>query len=176
MAGLVLLLAMASPAARAATFMTPAEALSQAFPGARIERRPLFLTPDQQRAVGRRARARVLSRLVTCHAAWRGDTLIGVGFLETRVVRTMPAVLLVAVAPDTTVMRIDVLAFHEPPDYNPPPRWLRLFAGRRLPELQRRAGIRNLAGATLSAHAFGESARVALALYALVVAPELGGR
>jgi hypothetical protein len=169
-------LAAAAPAG-AAVFASAPQALASAFPGARIERHAFALTGAQATAAEARARARLGSRLVTVYAAWRGDTLAGTAFLDTRVVRTMPGTFLVFVAPDTTVSRVEVLAFHEPPDYLPPRRWLGLFGRRRLDDdLWPQRGIRSLSGATLSARAVTESTRLALALYPAVVAPELRAR
>ena len=169
-------LAAATPA-RATVFMTQPQALAQAFPGARIERREFVLTDAQVAAVERRAKVRVESKLVSAYVAWRGDTLVGTGLFDVRVVRTMPAVMLIAVRPDTSVARVDFLAFHEPSDYQPPARWLATFTGRPLDErLWPKRDIRNLSGATLSARAVTESVRLALALYAQVVGPTLGAR
>jgi len=112
------------------------------------------------------------TRLATAYAGWRGDTLVGVAFFDSRIVRTMPALLMVVVAPDSTVARVDVLAFHEPPDYRPPARWLGTFDGHRLDErLWPDADIRNLSGASLSARAVTESVRLAIALYTSIAGP-----
>lgn len=166
----------AVPAA-AEVYMTRAEALALAFPGARLEARSFAPAEAVRRAVRERARMREVPKLVNAHLAWRGDTLAGAAFFDARTVRTMPGVFMVAVAPDTTLARIEVLAFHEPPDYRPPARWLSLFRRRRLDDrLWPRRDIRNLSGATLSAQAVTESARLALACYALVVAPALRAR
>jgi Na+-translocating ferredoxin:NAD+ oxidoreductase RnfG subunit len=176
---LAALASLAAPPCGAAVFLTQAQALAEAFPRARCERRSFALTPEQARAVESRARVRLPSRLVTAYAAWRGDTLAGAAFFESRTVRTMPGVFMVVVAPDTTVARVEVLAFHEPPDYQPPARWLAGFAGRGLDDqLWPGRGLHHLAGATLSARAVTESTRLALALYETVVAPAIvaGGR
>src|SRR5262245_2576706 len=158
--------------ARGAALMTREQALAEAFPGARIERRTFGLDAADVGAVEKRARVKVPSRLVIAYFAWRGDSLAGTAFFDTRVVRTMPAVLMVVVAPDTTVSRIDVLAFHEPPDYAPQSRWLALFPHRHLDDqLWPGRGIPALSGATLTARAIGESARLALAIYEMVAAP-----
>ncbi len=163
----------AGPAA-AAVYMSQPQALAEAFPGARIERRAVALSAVQAQAVEARARARLSSRLVAAYLAWRGDTLVGTAFFDARIVRTMPGVFMIVVAPDSTVGRVDVLAFHEPPDYRPPARWLGLTARRRLDErLWPGRDLRNLSGATLSARAVTESVRTALALYEVVVAPAL---
>ena len=81
---------------------------------------------------------------------------------------------MIVVAPDTTIAQVEVLAFHEPPDYRPPPRWLATFEKRRLQDrLSPGRDIRNLSGASLSATAVTESVRLALALYEIVVAPRI---
>ena len=165
-----------APPARGAVYMTQQQALEQAFPGARVERRALVLDDAQVNAVQSRANVRLESKLVAAYCAWHGDTLAGTAFFDTRRVRTMPAVFMVVVAPDTTVARVDVLAFHEPPDYRPAARWLGLFARRKLDDrLWPRRDIRNLSGATLSARAVTESVRQSLALYELVVCRALTG-
>jgi hypothetical protein len=160
----------------AARFVTQSQALAEAFPGARVERRTFALTPGQARAVEGRAQVRLPSRLITAYPAWRADTLAGTAFFESRTIRTMPGVFMVVVAPDTTITRIEVLAFHEPPDYRPPARWLDGFAGRPLDDrLWPSRDLRNLAGATLSARSVAESARLALALYETVLVPGFAG-
>lgn len=173
-----LLIAWASslaPEAAATVFMSQREALEQSFPGARCERRAFVLTPQQVKAVQARAGAKLSSRLATAYLAWRGDTLAGVAFFDTRNVRTMPCVMMTSIGPDATVQRVDLLAFHEPPDYRPPARWLGLFERRRLDErLWPRRDIRNLSGATLSTRAITEGVRQALALFEVLVKPTLG--
>lgn len=172
-----LALALAGSSAQATVFMTQPQALAEAFPGARIERKPFFLTETQARTVQQRARAKLTSKVVTEYEAWRGDSLVGTAWFDTRVVRTMPAVLMIVVAPDRSVTRVDVLAFHEPPDYRPTPRWLGLFPGQRLEDRLRPGGsIRYLSGATLTTRAVVDATRLALALYEELVAPTLPKR
>lgn len=164
-----------APAARATVYTTRPQALAEAFPGARIETRSFVLDATQAKAVQDRARVRLESMLASAHLAWRGDTLLGTAFFDARTVRTMPGVFMVVVAPDATIERIEVIAFHEPPDYRPPERWLGQYQHRRLNDrLWPRRDIRNLSGATLSTRAVTESARLALALYQILVAPRLG--
>jgi hypothetical protein len=166
-------IAPASPA-RAQVFMTQAQALDQAFHGARIERRAIVLTESQHAAIESKAHVAVESRLATAYVAWRGDTLDGTAFFDSRIVRTMPAVLMVTISPDSTVRRVDVLAFHEPSDYRPTPRWLDQFTHEPLSDrLWPERDIRKLSGATLSTRSVTESVRVALALYEVTMAPSL---
>ena len=149
-------------------------ALAEVFPGAQVERRSWILDDARRSAVERRAQAKLGTSIVSAYVARHGDSLVGAAFLENRTVRTMPAVILTVIAPDTTVARVDVLAFHEPPDYLPARRWLDQLTGRRLsPSLWPGRDLPTLAGSTLSARAVAESARLALALYSVMLAPEL---
>lgn len=153
--------------------MTQQEALAQAFPGDRIERRSYAPTPALQAAIERRAKAHADSKLVTAYLAWNGTKLDGVGFFDVRTVRTMPGVFLVSVAPDSTVTRVDVVAFHEPSGYRPTPRWLGQFPRRRLnDDLWPGKDIRTLSGASLTTRAVTEATRLAMARFELLVAPE----
>ncbi len=163
-------LAAAAATLRAETLVTLGAALARSFPAARIERCVLALTPADVKRVEQRAHARCEARLVTAYVAWRGDTLAGVAYTDRRVVRTREAVLLISIAPDTTVSRIDVLAFFEPPDYLPPARWLDRIAGHGDPAaLGTGRDIPPIAGATLTSQAVTESARLALAWHGLVL-------
>jgi hypothetical protein len=167
-------LSVAAAPSSAQVFMTQTEALAQAFPGARIERRSLVLSEAQRATVQARARVHVESRLAAAYVAWRGDTLAGTAFFDSRIVRTMPAVFMIAVAPDGGVSRVDVLSFHEPPDYRPTAPWLAQFGHRRLGDgLWPNRDIRSLSGASLTTRAVTEGVRIALALYAELVAPTL---
>ena len=143
-------------------------ALARVFPGARIEPLALALSAADVKAVEQRARARCEARLVTAYVAWHGDTLAGAAYTDRRVVRTREALLMTTIAPDTTVARIDVLAFFEPPDYRPSERWLARFKGT--------GDVPPIAGASLTSRAVSESARLALAWHALLLVPELAKR
>ena len=163
--------------AHAESFVSLDSALAQSFPGARVERRTLALSVADVKAVEKRARARCDTRLVTAYVAWRGDTLAGAAYTDRRVVRTREATLLVSVAPDTTIARIDVLGFFEPPDYRPPARWLDRLRGRGAgAALAPGRDVPAIAGASLTSRAVTESARLALAWHALLLVPELARR
>lgn len=136
-------------------------------PGAEIRRERVFLDAGQKAQVERLARSPLPSSIVTLFRVSEQGRVAGYGILETAVVRTMPATYLVVVQPDTTVRAIELVAFAEPDDYLPPDRWLAQFEGRALTDdLWMKRGIRNITGATLSAHVLTAGARRALALVA----------
>lgn len=171
--GLTLALAAGlAPAANAEVFTTREQALAEAFPGAAIERRSIVLDARQGAAVQKRARAKLETRVGGAYVAMRGDTLLGTAFFDTRNIRTMPGTFMIVIAPDSTVARVEMLAFHEPQDYRPPARWLAQFRGRPLSDrLWPKREIRSLSGASLTSQAVTESVRLALALYEVAVAP-----
>lgn len=161
-----------APSARAKVFASREEALAAAFPQAeRVEAEHHFLSEAQKTEVERIARAPLDSRLVTVHVGRRGDAVLGYAFLDLHTVRTLPEALLVVLAPDGSVRSLRVLAFHEPPEYLPPPRWLQQFEGRSADaRLRLQREVHGIAGSTLSAQAVTRAVRRVLALYQVVVA------
>jgi Na+-translocating ferredoxin:NAD+ oxidoreductase RnfG subunit len=158
--------------ARAEVFASQAEALAAAFPGARVEKRAVLLDEEQKRAVEERARAPLESRVVTLHTAWQGGRAVGYAFVDVHEVRSMPEALLVVITPDGVVAQTRMLAFHEPPDYLPPKRWLEQFDQRTLtPDLRVGGSVHGIAGATLSTRAVTNSVRRSLALFSVLVQP-----
>ena len=132
LAGCAAALTVSGSLARAAVYTTADAVMAEMCPGAKLETRLLTLTVPEQQSLSKFAQVRCDSRLLEVRLAWRNDSLVAAGFVDQRTVRTMPGVFLTVVAPDTSVSRIEVLAFHEPPDYRPPARWLGLFRGHRL--------------------------------------------
>ena len=93
---------------------------------------------------------------------------MGVGFLDTHRVRTLPETVLVAVAPDGRILRVEVVAFREPPEYIAKDVWMRQFDGKQLDsQLTLKGAIRPLAGSTLTANSLTDAARRSLALHRL---------
>lgn len=163
-------LLLSSPALRAEVLLSEKAALERAFPGAVVERRTLYLKPDQVAAIERAARSKLPSPVVTAFEARRDGRLTGRGVLDTHVVRTMPETVLVAVEPDGRLRSALVLQFGEPPDYLPRERWLETLGGRRLDdELWPGRGVRRVTGATLTVQALTSAVRRGLALDALLL-------
>ena len=158
--------------AAAQEVLTQDEALRLAFPGATaIERKTAYLREEDLAAV-RAAAGRgveVGQGVVSYYLARRGTRSLGVAYFDAHRVRTLPEVLMVVVAPDATVQRIEILKFSEPPEYRPRDGWLELFNGRSLsPDLSLKRGIPALTGATLTANAVTDAVRRVLALHHLI--------
>lgn len=156
--------------ARAEVILSEGAALERAFPGAKAERRTLYLTKDQVAAVEKAARSRLPSPIVTFFEARSGVSVSGRAFLDTHVVRTMPETVMTVVEPNGRMKMALVLQFGEPPDYLPRERWLETFSGKVLgDDLAPGRVVRRVTGATLTVQALSEAVRRSLAIDAIVV-------
>lgn len=166
------------PSARATVFLAKDEALALAFPGNdRIEERVVILTDEQKAEIERRARAKLESQLWTIYVGWKGGEVQGYAVIDSHIVRTLPETFMVVIDPKGTLRRVDVLAFHEPPEYLPTERWIGQFSGGTLDDdLKLGAGIQGITGATLSAQAMTGGVRRALALVAVAVPAAAGAK
>jgi hypothetical protein len=166
-----------APRAAAKVFLAKDEALALAFPGSdRVEERVFILTDAQKAEVERRARAPLESQLWTIHVGWKGGEVLGYAIIDSHVVRTLPETFMAVLDSKGALRRVEVLAFHEPPEYLPTDRWVAQFAGRGLDDdLKLGAGIQGITGATLSAQAMTAGVRRVLALFAVVL-PEVAGK
>ncbi|UCH84064.1 MAG: FMN-binding protein [Candidatus Latescibacterota bacterium] len=149
----------------AEVFHSKESALRLAFPDAdTVDKREIFLSSEQVEEVERLARVQVPSRLVTVYIGRKSGSPLGYAFIETHQVRTLPETILIVLEPDGRVRDIYMLAFHEPPEYGPPDRWLGQFQGRLLDDdLSLRGEVAGIAGATLTATAITAALRKTLA-------------
>lgn len=154
--------ALASLAAPARVFMTPEQALASAFPGLKVTRQAIFLSPQQLDAARRESGLDLKEQLVVRYAAADGRF----AYFDTHRVRTLPETVMVVVTPEAKIEKIEILSFHEPPDYLPKPRWIDQFRGRKLDrELALDRAVRPVSGASLSGKAIVNAARKVLALH-----------
>lgn len=148
------------------------QALARAFPPpATVERKTYFLTEAERESASRLAKARIESSLVVAYVGRGPKGILGTAYFDTHTVRTMPETILVTVKPDGSVGGVEVLAFGEPEDYLPRPRWLGLFGGKRLePNLAVGRGLAHVTGATLTTRAIAEAVRRVLAIHTVMSA------
>lgn len=145
--------------------VTREEALRGVYPGASVEPQQVFLTEQQQRRAAELASGPVPSALIARYLASKDGVLIGRAYVDTHVVRTKRESLLVSLDPNGRVLRVDVTAFLEPPEYLALETWRRQYADKTLgDDLHLQRAIRPLAGATLSARAANEAVRRVLAI------------
>ena len=104
--------------------------------------------------------------MVTYYVARRDGRPVGVAYFDAHRVRTLPEVLMIVIAPDARVMRVETVAFREPPEYRAPDGWLNLAADR---ATNREVdALPNIGGATLTANAVKGAVRRTLALHDVI--------
>lgn len=163
----------ATPAAQGPT---REEILASVYPGAAIRPEQVFLTGDQQEQIATLARVEVTSALVARYIAVRDGAVIGRAYVDTHIVRTKRESLLIALTPANAVLRVEVTAFLEPPEFRASEIWLRQYRDQSLDSgLALNREIRPLAGATLTTRAVNAAVRRALATNA-VLHPEVSRR
>ncbi|HEY2774283.1 MAG TPA: FMN-binding protein [Candidatus Binatia bacterium] len=152
-------------------FLARDEALKLAFPDAdRVETRDVILTVEQHKKIEALAAAPLDSDLVTIYVGWKGTTPAAYAIFDTHTVRTFPETFLVVISPEGAVVATHILAFHEPEEYMPSPRWLATFKDRKLgDDLKVGSGVVAITGSTLSTHAVTSGIRRVLAVWNVVI-------
>lgn len=168
--GLFAALLLTAAEGQARLLLTQKQALALAFPaGAEVERKTAFLTDAQLAEAAALAKAKVESKVWSYYAARSSGAPAGYAYFDRVIVRTMPATVMAAVAPDGTLRFLEVLTFEEPDDYRATGRWLSQLKERPLDGDLRVGGVlRNQTGATLTSQAFTEAARRMLAVHAVL--------
>jgi hypothetical protein len=157
----------------ATVYYSKEEAFELAFgQGAAVESLPVFLTDEQAAAVEKAAQAKLDSKLFTFHVGKRGNQVLGYAAIESHTVRTQPETVLIVLSPQGELSRVEMLAFHEPPEYQPPAKWFEKLYRRPLEDLRLNQGVDAITGATLSSRAAVDGVRKVLAIYRLALAEE----
>lgn len=166
MLALALTLLLAPSGGAGKVYLTVEEALKLAFPECVVERTTEVLTEREQVRVQGLAGAELPGRIVRPYVARKEGKLVGTAYFDAHRVRTKNEVLMLVVAPDESLRRVEVLSFAEPLEYLPRASFFAQFQGRRLDErLDLGRDVRGVSGATLSAESATRAARRTLALH-----------
>ena len=160
----------ASPEGFGKVYYSKTEAMELAFGDAsQTEMMSLFLTEQQVGQVEKTARVKLESALFTFYQGTRSGKVLGYAAIESHTVRTKPETLLIVLSPEGELRQIEVLAFQEPPEYQPSGLWFAQFYRKALAQLDFNAEVQGITGATLSAQSALNSVRKVLAIYNIVV-------
>jgi len=162
-----------APRGAGAQALTQDQALALAFPGATLQRHTAYLSEADVARVRALAGSDVAveSTVVSYYVARSGAETLGVAYFDAHRVRTLPEVLMIVVGADHRIRRVETVSFREPPEYQAPDGWLRLFEDRALDDrLSLKGEIPTMTGATLTSGAVTQASRRVLALHA-VIAP-----
>lgn len=165
----LLLLSQVSPS-YAKIFYSKNEALELAFgKDAQVEQLSLFPDEQQVAKIQELAKAKLDSGLFTFYVGKAQGNILGYAAIETATVRTKPETLMIVLTTDGELRNVTTLAFHEPPEYQPPERWFEQLYKRPLAEMDFNKGIDGISGATLSTRAAVGSVRKVMAIYQVMV-------
>jgi len=151
-------------------FYSKEEAMQLAFgDDATVEMKSLFPTDEEIARIEQLAKVKMESKLFSFYVGKKQDKVLGYAAIESHNVRTKPETLLVVLDPEGNLRQVVTLAFHEPPEYQPPERWFAQLLNRKLDELSLGKDIQGVAGATLSTRASVNSARKVLAIFEVML-------
>ena len=157
--------------AGATVYYSKEEAFELAFgKDAQIENLPVFLSDEQQAAIEKLARVKLDSQLYSFYEGRKNGQVLGYAAIESHTVRTQPETLLIVLSPKGELVKSEILAFHEPPEYKPPSTWFQTLIHKPADELRLDKGVDAISGATLSVRASLDSIRKVLAIYRLAMA------
>ena len=171
---LTLAMAMFAAEALSMVYYSKEEAFELAFGGdSEVEPLPVFLTDEQAAEIEKTALAKLDGKLFTFYVGKKQGQVQGYAALESHTVRTQAEMLMVVLSPTGELARAEILAFHEPPEYQPPARWFERLCQRPLEELHLNRGIDGVSGATLSSRAALDSIRKVMAVYRIALREEV---
>jgi hypothetical protein len=157
-------------------FYSKNEAMELAFgKGAQIE--PLSLFPDERQTaqIQQESKVKLESGLFTFYVGKDKGNILGYAAIETITVRTKPETLMIVLTAEGELRNVTTLAFHEPPEYQPPERWFEKLYKRPLADMDFNKGVDGISGATLSTRAAINSIRKVMAIYKVMVKTKGGG-
>jgi Na+-translocating ferredoxin:NAD+ oxidoreductase RnfG subunit len=167
---LFLLLLCAATPSLSTIFYSKNEALELAFgKDAQVEQLSLFPEDPQIARIEELSKVKLDSGLFTFYVGKSQDKVLGYAAIETVTVRTKPETLMIVLTADGELRNVTTLAFHEPPEYQPPERWFEQLYKRPLADMDFNKGIDGISGATLSTRSTINSVRKVMAVYQVMV-------
>lgn len=133
--------------------------------GVSVSKEQFKLCPKEIKSLQSMAKASIKSNVVRFYRVKKGLKLEGYGVILLQTVRSKKTAVLYVIGKNQKIKNIEIIAFHEPREYKPKENWLSSFDNKdRNSNLFSGKGIPNISGATLSARAVSDLARVALAI------------
>ncbi len=153
--------------------ISPFDAIKQSYGhnGVHISKKNLLLTNKEALAVSALAKVRMTSKIYRIFKVSDANGIHAFGVLITKKVRSKNAAVLYLIEHDTGMLKsIEIVAFNEPSEYIPSKRWLQQFDGKKSGDVLRvGTNIPTITGATMSARTLTDGARLALAIYEIVL-------
>ena len=135
-----------------------------------VEAKQIVLSKDQFEKIKSRARAAVRTKVYRYYDIKSGSKRVGYGVLITRKVRSKKATVLYAFDLSGKLKFSEIMMFSEPPEYIPNTKWMSQFKNQSsAAKLTVGKDIPTISGSTLSARSITDGARVARAIYEIVL-------
>ncbi|HHD75935.1 MAG TPA: FMN-binding protein [Campylobacterales bacterium] len=130
-----------------------------------VEKKSLILTKEDVKTIQSNAHSKVDSKVVRYYKITKDNTPLGNAILLKKRVRTKIAAILYIVDNNNSMLGIEILSFKEPSEYKPSQEWQKMLVGKTAEDtLVAGDDIPTISGATLSARAISNSARLALSI------------
>ncbi|CAA6800479.1 MAG: Unknown protein [uncultured Sulfurovum sp.] len=130
-----------------------------------VQKKSLILTKEESKIIQKQAKAKLSSKIVRYYEVKKENNTIGHAILLKEKIRTKYAAILYMVDNNNTMLGIEIVSFKEPSEYKPNDNWKKIFVGKTAEDtLVAGEDIATISGATMSARAISNAARVALAI------------
>ena len=157
----------------ATIFYSKNEAMELAFgKGTPVETLSLFPDDEQIAKIQALAKTKLESGLFSFYVSKTQDKINRYVAIETNNVRTKPETLMIVLSADGQLQDVVTLAFHEPPEYQPPEHWYSSLFKRPLAAMDFSQGVDGISGATLSTRSALTSIRKVMAMYEIMIKPQ----
>lgn len=134
----------------AKVFITPEEALKDAFPNSQIEKKRIYLSLEDLENLKNKLKFQIKHRFYSFYVAKDNLKQIqGYAILHTDIVRTKEMSLMIILNSNFELSKFYLISFYEPLEYKPTERWLNLFINKK-DKLILGIDIPIIAGATLT--------------------------
>lgn len=155
----------------AAILLTPFEAIHNAYgKDVTVSKRNILITSDQASAITKIAKQKLSTKIYRTFKVEKGSKIIAYGVLTVNKMRTKDAVVLFLINLKGSIESVHTVAFNEPPEFVPNDTWNTLFVNKdKSNTLRVGKDIPTITGATLSARGYADGARLALAVYDVVL-------
>jgi len=134
-------------------------------PSVTVTKKQFNLSKKQMKAVQNSAKAQLDSNVIRMYTIKQGKSIQGYAVLIVQTIRTKKAAVLYVMDQNQKLKGIEILAFKEPSEYKPNKAWQGVFKGKTKEDnLFSGKGIPTISGATLSARAIADAARIAISI------------
>jgi Na+-translocating ferredoxin:NAD+ oxidoreductase RnfG subunit len=170
----VIIMGIAAPSARAILYLTKEEALQVALPEAQdIRIEEVQLQPEQQQRVRQKVDEPVDADSFIFYVGTHNSQVDGYAYITDKKGRHRPITFVVGLKPDCSVREVAIMIYREPRGYEvKEERFLRQYERKMIADpIEVYRDIKNISGATISAHSVSAGVREAVAICEEVFKP-----